>query len=44
MVCLRPPSGLVTPYDPKSVLLKTKKAGEGVRTLDVHVGNVVLYH
>ena len=21
-----------------------KRAGEGIRTLDIHVGNVVLYH
>ena len=24
--------------------IKTKKAGDGARTHDVHVGNVVLYH
>ena len=27
-----------------SVRIKGWKAGEGIRTLDIHVGNVTLYH
>ncbi len=34
--------GLDFPYSLKSIY--KKRAGEGSRTLDSHVGNVVLYH
>ena len=28
----------------KSLVDRMKRAGEGIRTLDSHVGNVALYH